>query len=153
MVDWIGWFVAAALIVMFEIFTGTFYLLMVAVGLTAGGIAALLGAGDSVQYITSALVGIIATYALRRSKFGKIHKNNAARDPNVILDIGQTLVINEWKNDAGKSSARVMYRGAMWDVDPAHGAIAQSGTFTIQEIRGSRLIVMNTSSDHQGPAY
>ena len=33
MTDWIAWFVAAGILVIFEVFTGTFYLLMIAVGL------------------------------------------------------------------------------------------------------------------------
>jgi len=144
MADWILWFVAAGVVVILEIFSGTFYLLMIAVGLVAAGIGALLGVGESAQYIIAAVVGAAATYALRRSKFGMHKKNDAARDPNVNLDIGQTLVINEWKNDGVHHHARVMYRGAMWDVDLAPDAVAQTGTFTIHEIRGSRLIVTNS---------
>lgn len=151
MTDWIVWFVVAGIVVTFEIFTGTFYLLMIAVGLTAGGIAALVGAGDSIQYIVAAVVGAAATYALRRSKLGKTHKNSSARDPNVNLDIGQTLVINSWKSDeGGGSTARAMYRGAMWDIELTHGAAAQPGVFIIREVRGSHLIVSNNlSSDNQ----
>jgi hypothetical protein len=37
--------------------------------------------------------------------------------------------------------ARVMYRGAMWDVELAPGQAAAPGVFTIREVRGSRLIV------------
>ena len=36
-----------------------------------------------------------------------------------------------------------MYRGAQWDVELAHGAIAQPGEFKIAEIRGSRLVLAN----------
>jgi membrane protein implicated in regulation of membrane protease activity len=144
MADWITWFIAAGILVTFEMFTGTFYLLMIALGVTAGGFAAFVGAGDPIQYIVAAVVGAAATYALRRSNLGKAPKNNPARDPNVNLDIGQTLVINEWKDDQGKGcTARAMYRGAMWDVELAHGATAQPGAFLIREIRGSRLIVSN----------
>ena len=144
MTDWILWFVAAGMLVTFEIFTGTFYLLMIALGFTAGGIVALVGADDSIQYIAAAIVGASATYALRRSKLGKTQKNSSARDPNVNLDIGQTIVINDWRNDERSGyTARSMYRGAMWDVELAHGAAAQPGVFTIREVRGSRLIVSN----------
>ena len=145
MADWIIWFVAAGIVLILEIFSGTFYLLMIAVGLAAGGLGALAGASGAVQYIIAAVVGTAATFALRRSKLGKPQKSDAARDPNVNLDIGQKLVINEWKSDGPHSRARVMYRGAMWDVDLDSGASAQSGTFTIKEIRGSRLIVTNSN--------
>lgn len=147
MADWISWFVVAGVLVILEIFTGTFYLLMIAVGLAVAGLAALLGVSASIQYIVAAIVGVIATYALRRSKFGRAQKTSAARDPNVNLDIGQTLVIKDWnKEPDGQSRSRAMYRGAMWDVDLAHGAVAQAGTFTIQEIRGSRLIVTSSTN-------
>jgi hypothetical protein len=39
--------------------------------------------------------------------------------------------------------ARVMYRGAMWDVELEAGAAAQPGSFIIREVRGNRLIVAN----------
>ncbi|MGZ5818805.1 MAG: NfeD family protein [Burkholderiaceae bacterium] len=101
------------------------------------------------QFIFAAVIGITATYALRRSKYGKFHKIDSARDPNVNLDIGQTLQIKEWTSNPGDAStARVMYRGAMWDVELAHGSTAQPGSFIIKEIRASRLIVANHHSNH-----
>lgn len=143
MADWMVWFVMAGVLVICEIFTGTFYLLMIAVGLAAGGIAALLGAGNPLQLGVAAVVGIAATYALRRSKLGRRHVTDAARDPNVNLDIGQVLEIDHWSQKGGAEVARVSYRGALWDAELAHGAIARSGMFVIREIRGSRLIVSN----------
>jgi membrane protein implicated in regulation of membrane protease activity len=147
MADWVMWFIAAGIVVILEMFTGTFYLLMIGVGLVAGGIAALAGSGEAGQYVIAAIVGSCATYALRRSKLGRTDKVNATRDPNVNLDIGQTLSIDEWKNAGGAgASARVAYRGAMWDVELAHGSVAQPGVFTICEVRGSRLIVTDKRS-------
>lgn len=144
MADWIIWFVAAGIVVVMEMFTGTFYLLMIGIGLAAAGLAALTGAGSALQFIIAAVVGVIATFALRHSKLGRFNKTEASRDPNVNLDIGQTITIEEWRTSEGsRSVARVMYRGAMWDVELAHGAAARSGPFVIREIRGSRLIVSN----------
>ena len=148
MADWIVWFVMAGVMVICEIFTGTFYLLMLAVGLAAGGLAALAGAGNAMQLSIAAVVGMSATYALRRSKLGKRHPVDAARDPNVNLDIGQVLPIEQWSTKGGADVARVSYRGALWDAELAHGATAQSGMFVIREIRGSRLIVSNVVSDN-----
>ena len=147
MADWIVWFAMAGVMVICEIFTGTFYLLMIAVGLAAGGIAALLGAGNPAQLAVAAVVGMVATTALRRSKLGKRHPTDAARDPNVNLDIGQILAIDHWSSKGGTDVARVSYRRALWDAELAHGAVAQSGMFVIREIRGSRLIVSNVVSN------
>lgn len=140
------WLVLAGVLVILEVFSGTFYLLMVAVGLAAGGLADWLGAGEVAQVMVAAAVGIAATVVLRKSKFGKIHKTDAARDPNVNLDIGQILSIDEWTNNEGQQYiARVMYRGAMWDVELEKHADPRPGLFAIREIRGSHLIVANNA--------
>lgn len=148
MADWIGWLVLAGTVVILEMFTGTFYLLMIGIGLATGGLVALAGFNRELQYIFAAAVGVVATYALRQSKYGKSHKIDSARDPSVNLDIGQMLQIKQWNiNEGEASTARVMYRGAMWDVQLAHGSTSQPGSFIIKEIRGSRLIVANHNSN------
>ena len=142
MSDWMNWLVMAGVVVIMELFTGTFYLLMIAIGLGAGALAALAGAAPVAQLITAALVGSIATMSLRRSRFGNRNRVDATRDPNVNLDIGQTLQVNEWQGNAGgKYTARAMHRGARWDVAYAGSDAPLPGTFRIMEIRGSQLIV------------
>lgn len=142
MSDWMNWLVMAGVVVVMELFTGTFYLLMIAIGLGAGALAALSGAAPVAQLIAAALIGSVATISLRRSRFGNRHRVDAARDPNVNLDIGQTLQIDEWQGSAGgKYTARSMHRGAKWDVEYAGSAAPLPGTFRIIEIRGSQLIV------------
>ncbi|MQA36634.1 NfeD family protein [Rugamonas aquatica] len=142
MADWSFWLVAAGATVILELFSGTFYLLMIAIGLTSGALAALLGFGMATQTLLAAVVGVAATVLLRRSRFGKLeNRTEAARDPNVNMDIGQTVHVPAWQDGA----ARVMYRGALWDVELETGAAAGSGAapgqYTIREVRGSRLIV------------
>lgn len=139
MADWSFWLVAAGATAILELFTGTFYLLMIAIGLATGALAALAGAGTPAQTIVAALVGLVATAVLRRSKFGRPTRSDTARDPNVNLDIGQTVNVPQWQD----GTARVMYRGAQWDVELAPGAHALTapGQYTIREVRGSRLIV------------
>lgn len=141
MTNWIAWLGLAGIVVILEMFTGTFYLLMIAIGLTAGAIAALAGMGGEVQLVAAAIVGVIATYGLRRSKWGRLSRRDAARDPNVNLDIGRALVVDAW-NDDGRT-ARAMYRGALWDVELEHDGQARPGAFVIREVCGSRLIVTN----------
>jgi len=55
------WWVAAGVVVAAELATGTFYLLMMALGLAAAALAAHLGLGGSAQIATGALVAGIAT--------------------------------------------------------------------------------------------
>lgn len=137
--EWMGWLVLAGVLVVFELFTGTFYVLMIAIGMALGALAALLGMSLPMQILIAAVVGVIATGLLHRSRFGRPLRQNSARDPNVNFDIGQHVQVDSW-ND-GK--ARVMYRGAMWDIDLAPGASAAAGQFKIVEVQGSRLIVAN----------
>jgi membrane protein implicated in regulation of membrane protease activity len=136
---WMEWLIAAGVLVILELFSGTFYLLMIAIGLGFGALAALVGASGPVQAIVAGIVGVLATGLLHRSRFGKPAKTNAARDQNVNLDIGQRVNVPAWQD--GK--ARVMYRGALWDVELGQGAMPHAGDFKIVEVQGSRLIVSN----------
>ena len=40
--------------------------------------------------------------------------------------------------------ARVMYRGALWDVELGPGTTARPGDFRIVEVQGSRLVVSDS---------
>ncbi|NHZ91189.1 NfeD family protein [Massilia sp. CCM 8733] len=140
MADWTWWLAAAGALVIVELFTGTFYLLMIAIGVACGAVAALTGVGMPVQILTAAVVGAIATGLLHRSRFGAPGRQDTARDPNVNMDIGQSVHVATWTD--GK--ARVMYRGAPWDVELGPGALAEAGSFRIVEVQGSRLIVANS---------
>jgi membrane protein implicated in regulation of membrane protease activity len=138
---WMSWLALAGLVVILELFTGTFYLLMVAVGLLAGALAAWCNANASLQMMIAAIVGAVATLALHKSKFGWREGQKVSRDPNVNMDIGQTIKVEHWEDQGnGKYTARAMYRGAMWDVELQHSA-AFSGVFVIEEVQGSRLMV------------
>ena len=57
MADATVWWLATGLVVLLELFTGTFYLLMLAVGLAAGALAAHVQLGLSGQLVVAALVG------------------------------------------------------------------------------------------------
>ena len=138
--EWMIWLAVAGVLVVFEMFTGTFYVLMIAAGMAFGSIAAMAGVSVPAQIAIAAVVGVLATGLLHRSRFGRPLKRDAARDPNVMLDIGQSIHVDTWSD--GK--ARVMYRGAQWDVDLAPGAVAESGAYKIVAVQGSRLIVANT---------
>jgi membrane protein implicated in regulation of membrane protease activity len=148
MADWVMWLIVAGVLVILELFTGTFYLLMVAIGMVAGALAALVGGGMWLQLLAAAAVGSLATLALQRSRSGRSGRADAAHDPNINLDIGQKVSVAGWTEHAGNAppSARVMYRGAQWDVELAPGSVATPGVFTIVEVRGSRLILGSASS-------
>lgn len=132
------WFAAAIVLIIVEMATGTFYLLMIACGVAAGGVAALLGVAVPMQTVTAALVAIVAIVALRRSRFGRLRRGDAASDPDVNLDIGQEVEVPAWDDFR---RARVPYRGADWTVELAPGSDPAPGRYRIVEIHGATLIV------------
>jgi membrane protein implicated in regulation of membrane protease activity len=138
---WIWWIAALAMLIA-ELFTGTFYLLVIAVALAAGGLVAYLEAGFAAQFVTAGAVGFVGAMVLRKTRFGKTHSVDTARDANVNIDIGNRVVVNAW--DA-HGRARVAYRGAQWDVQLdvqlVDGTERQPGEYVITEVRGTTLVV------------
>ncbi|WP_244827776.1 MULTISPECIES: NfeD family protein [unclassified Caballeronia] len=131
------WWIAAGALIVTELFTGTFYLLMIALGLIAGGIAHAMGALPHVQFGVAAVVALVAVAVLRRSRFGNWKRRDATRDAAVNLDIGATLEVDEWRD----GRARAMYRGAQWDIVLAPGESETARWYRITALDGSRLVV------------
>lgn len=141
MTAWAIWCVLAGLALAVELLTGTFYLLMVAIGLAAGALLALCGGMLPAQLLAAGLTGVIAVGLLRRSRFGRRVSTESGRNPDINLDIGQSIHVPHWELSDQQHVARVRYRGAQWDVELAVGSPVQAGNFIIREVRGSRLIV------------
>jgi membrane protein implicated in regulation of membrane protease activity len=143
--DWIVWLVLAGLLVILELLTGTFYLLMVAIGMAIGGMVALGGASLTMQTVAAAVASVAAIGALLAQRrrhpqgLGSPRGVDPDRDPDLNIDIGQRLRVEDWEG----GQARVSYRGAPWDVELAPGAEARPGEFCIVAIKGSRLVLNN----------
>jgi len=75
---------------------------------------------------------------LRRSRFGRRTRKEASKNPDVNLDIGQTLAVPTWH----EHRARANYRGAAWDVELAAGEPEDAQLYEIVEMRGSCLVVV-----------
>lgn len=132
------WWIVTGIAVAVELATGTFYLLMIAIGLAAGALAAHLDAGVAAQLMAAALVGggAVALWHWRRSKNPKAPPAEANRDVN--LDIGERVQVTQWGADG---TARVQYRGATWTARYAGAGEPQPGEHVIRAVEGSRLIV------------
>jgi len=129
------WFVIGFALLVAELLTGTFYLLVLAIASAAAGLAALAGASFALQLAVAAGIGLAGALWLRRRRAGS---PKAAADAVQQLDVGQPLRIEHWS--AGRT-ARASYRGAQWDVELAPGEEATPGEYVIREIQGSRLVV------------
>ncbi len=132
------WWIMAGVAVAVELMTGTFYLLMLALGLVAAALAAHLGASTTVQLVLAALLGggsVLVWRAIRSRQKGPAQAQ-ANRDVN--LDIGETVQVDTWRTDG---SASVNYRGANWTVAHKGDASPAPGQHRIVEVVGNRLIV------------
>ncbi|AYD64361.1 NfeD family protein [Achromobacter sp. LC458] len=139
---WI-WLGLAALALIGELATGTFYLLLVALGLAAAGAAAWLGTGLEWQLVACGVVLMLGLLALRKTRVLKKREVNSARNADVNLDIGQTVSVESWSE---QRTARVWYRGAHWQAELAPGHAPHAGEHTITELRGSTLVLKPTGA-------
>jgi membrane protein implicated in regulation of membrane protease activity len=133
------WWVLAGVLVIAELLTGTFYLLMLALGSVAAAGAAHAGAAGTAQFVAAALVGGGATALWHFKRARAPRSAPAASNADVSPDIGQTVVVAQWQAD-GK--ARVPYRGAAWTVRHAGAGTPAPGEHRIVAVHGSELDVV-----------
>lgn len=130
------WWIVAGALVALELLTGTFYLLMLALGAVTAALAQMAGAGLSTQVISAAVVsgGATALWHLRRAR----HPQSApsASNPDVLLDIGQTVQVPAWRADG---TCRIQYRGSEWDARHQGPDSPQPGPHRIVAVHGNRL--------------
>src|SRR5512139_3910880 len=130
------WWLATGALVAVEMATGTFYLLMLALGCAGAALAAHAGLAASWQVVVAALVGGGATAAwhLRRARHPRSAPAEANRDVN--LDIGEHVRVDAWAADG---TASVRYRGATWSAEYAGSGTPAPGEHVIVAVHGSRL--------------
>jgi membrane protein implicated in regulation of membrane protease activity len=132
------WWVVAGGLVAVELATGTFYLLMLALGAVAAAIAAHSGVGLSAQLVVAAVVGggAVTAWHMRRQRQPSAPPAEANRDIN--LDIGTRVQVSAWNADG---TARVSYRGATWSARHGGTATPQAGPHVIVAVQGSELVL------------
>ena len=133
------WWVLAGALVIAELLTGTFYLLMLALGSVAAALAAHAGASGSGQFVAAALVGGGATAIWHFKRARAPRSAPSASNADVNMDIGQTVQVSAWQPD-GK--ARVPYRGATWTVRHAGSEAPVQGEHRIVAVHGNELDVV-----------
>ncbi len=143
MSDTASWLVVLFALLAIEIFTGTYYLLMLSVGAIAAALCALAGLELMIQIIVGSVVGLTAVILFHRIRMrqraGQVHSSS---NPDVVLDIGQEVRVAGWKH----GHARVEYRGSQWDAIPESEGDDQTGALVIKAIRGSTLVLGRAGS-------
>ena len=104
----LAWALAGIALVIAELLSGTFYLLMLGVAAFGAAVAAWLGQPFSIQVVVAAVVAVLGAYLVHSYRA----KNAAQQMPSI--DAGQPASFESWI-DRGARLARVRYRGASWD--------------------------------------
>jgi membrane protein implicated in regulation of membrane protease activity len=121
MATYLLWAIAGFVLIIAELLSGTFYLLVLGLAaLAAAGVA--FASGDFwVQAMVAAGVSLIGIYLVRR--WWTNHPDDSAASNN--LDLGQAVVVESWV-DQTAGVARVKYRGSTWEAkleaNPEHPA-------------------------------
>jgi membrane protein implicated in regulation of membrane protease activity len=132
------WWVAVGLLGVAEIFTGSFYLLVFALGALAAALLAMMGIAWPWQ--------LLAAAAVSAAGWLWVHKRRLAKPLNDAqsLDLGETVQVTQWQGQLGLCQ----YRGAQWQVEwqgvgdaQINSETLQPGVFKIRAIRGNRLVV------------
>ncbi|QEL55663.1 NfeD family protein [Chromobacterium paludis] len=109
------WLGSALVALILEFMSGTFYLLVVAVAMACGGLAAWLGAPELWQWLIASLSGVIGVTLVRQRRRRLAKPSQPQDDP----DWGRQVEILA---PTSPGHARIHYRGAEWDaelLDPA----------------------------------
>jgi membrane protein implicated in regulation of membrane protease activity len=139
MAAYLIWAIAGFVLIIAELLTGTFYLLVLGVAALVGALVAFLGGEFWLQAIFTAAAALIGIY-LVHAWWLKHPKQSEAENS---LDVGQTVTFEGWVNEAS-GTARVKYRGSTWDAKvtgDAASPLAANATLTIRGLDQGVLLV------------
>lgn len=127
------WMIAAIVAASLEMFTGTFYLLAIALGGFVAAAASWLGAGFSVQLLALAVAtaaGAVGVRFLRPKK----DASEALQHP----DEGRIVTVEKTEASGG---AVVRYRGTLWRAVAKDGRALTPGRWRIAKVDGAALVL------------
>ena len=141
----LAWVLAGLLLVVVELMTGTFYLLILGIAAMIGALIAYLDQPFWMQALIAAIAAIAGGALVNR-----YHRAaNASSPKDISNDIGEKVTIESWVSEAQRL-ARVRYRGTIWDAEvTGSDPIAADALLYVVATEGSRLKV---SSAHPHPS-
>lgn len=116
------WLIVGLALIIIEVMTGTFYLLVLGIAAFAGALAAYVGAAAFIQVACVGLIAVIGLFAVHRWR----QSRPAASQKDPSLDIGQVVTLESWL-DQNTKRVRVKYRGSAWDAHLVGEANLQIG--------------------------
>jgi len=129
------WAILGFALVIVELLTGTFYLLMLAIAAFGAALAAWLGQPFGIQALVAAAVSAAGCYGVH------VYRAKNTKEQMAPVDAGQPASFENWI-DQGARLARVRYRGASWDalVD-GEGSVDSGAMLYVVTANGNTLKV------------
>jgi membrane protein implicated in regulation of membrane protease activity len=133
----LAWLLGGLLLVVVELMTGTFYLLILGIAAGIGSLIAFFDQPLWVQAVIAAITAGVGGFLVNR-----YHRAvNASSPKDTANDVGQTVTIESWVSESQRL-ARVRYRGTTWDADVLGNDRAEVGArLYVVATQGSRLKV------------
>jgi hypothetical protein len=134
------WFVAAAVVLIVELFIGTVYLLVVSVALAAAGIMYGLSGHFSAAVLTAAIISALGIWLVH----GRLKNQLAPQALNDDLDIGQNVRILRHLHD---NIYEVAYRGTHWQAQAERPQDTfQTASSAVITAKNGNLLIIRTLS-------
>ena len=131
----LAWAITALVLVIAELLTGTFYLLMLAVAAFGAAGAAYVGLGFPLQCIVAAVLAAAGCYGVH------LYRAKSGAKRMAPIDAGMPASFESWL-DASSRLARVRYRGASWDARvEGSDALEPGATLVVVAADGNTLKV------------
>jgi membrane protein implicated in regulation of membrane protease activity len=135
MAAYLVWAIIGFILIIAEMLTGTFFLLVIGVAALVGALVAFFGGAFWLQAIVTAIVALAGIYGVHLWRSSR-PKDGPGQNS---LEVGQTVVFASWVNQES-GTARVIYRGSQWDAKVS-GAANPNDVLTIKSVEQGVLQV------------
>ena len=112
METYLVWLAAGFVLVIAELVTGTFFLLVLGIAAFAGSATAWFGLGFWVEALCAAAVAVAGVFWVRQ------RRKTMPQSDMASLDVGQAVTFEAWISRE-EGAARVKYRNTLWDAEVA----------------------------------
>jgi membrane protein implicated in regulation of membrane protease activity len=110
METYLVWLAAGFVLVIAELVTGTFFLLILGIAAFAGSATAWFGLGFWLEALCAAVVAVAGVFWVRQNR-------KTMQQPDMAsLDMGQAVTFDAWVSRE-QGAARVKYRNTLWDAE------------------------------------
>jgi len=138
METYLVWLAAGFVLVIAELVTGTFFLLVLGIAAFAGSATAWFGLGFWLEALCAAVVAVAGVFWVRQQR-KKLQQPDMAS-----LDVGQAVTFDAWVSRE-QGTARVTYRNTQWDAEvEGERELSHGQALFILAVDGNTLRVATT---------